>query len=372
MMYQEYINLLIDLVNTPSHSTKEDKTAGIIENFLRSKGVHPRRLLNNVWVRSRHFNPERPTLLLNSHHDTIRPTGCWIHNPFRGVIEDGKLYGLGSNDAGGALVSLMATFLALHQRDDLQFNLIFAATAEEENSGTNGIEAILPELGRIDLAIVGEPTCMEMAIAERGLVVLDCIARGKAGHAARNTGINAIDIAITDIQWLHSYQFPKVSELLGPVKMTCTVIQAGKLHNVIPDECRFTVDVRTTDAYTNEEVVAVIRQHLKSEVIPRSTRLQPSAISPEHPIVKAAQQLNIRCFGSPTTSDQAVIPVDSVKIGPGDSNRSHTTDEFIYIDEIIQGIELYQKLLLEFNQLIRESNQMVENVVHVESLKNER
>ncbi|GAB4171371.1 MAG: M20 family metallo-hydrolase [Calditrichia bacterium] len=353
MNYHDALQLLLELIATPSHSTREDQTAALLFDYLQRQGTNPRRKYNNIWVKNKYFDVELPTILLNSHHDTVKPAGCWIRKPYQGDISDGKVYGLGSNDAGASLVSLMAAFLYFYESDDLPFNLIYSATAEEENSGKNGIESIWYELGKIDVAIVGEPTSMEMVIAEKGLVVLDCIAKGKSGHAARDTGINAIDIAVQDIGWLHSFQFPKVSPLLGPVKMTCTVIEAGSLHNIIPDTCKFTVDVRPTDAYTNEEIVEIIKANLKSEVIPRSLRLRSSKISTDHPVVLAAQDLGIPCVGSPTTSDQAVMPVESVKIGPGDSRRSHTIDEFVYVEEIETGIDTYIRLLEQLIQRYR-------------------
>ena len=349
-LQEKAIGLLKDLIALPSPSGREDRTADRIETFLREEGVTCQRTRNNVWARNRHFDAAKPTLLLNSHHDTVAPNPGWTLDPYTPLEKDGKLYGLGSNDAGAPLVSLLATFLYFYHRRDLPFNLIIAATAEEENSGPNGIERVLPELERVDFAIVGEPTRMQMAIAEKGLVVLDCTARGEAGHAAHGTGRNAIDVALRDIQWLHRYRFPRESKMLGPVRMTVTIIQAGSQHNVIPDTCHFTVDVRTTDAYTNEEVVEIIQNHLESEVRPRSLRLRPSYMPEEHPLVRAARQLGIPLYGSPTTSDQALIPAPSVKLGPGDSLRSHTADEFVEIDELSDGIRLYIALLERFSE----------------------
>jgi len=329
---------------------EEKDTANRIELFFKDKQMNYHRKLNNVWAYNRHFKQEAPTLLLNSHHDTVAPNQGWTLDPFKPFEKDGKIYGLGSNDAGGSLVSLIAVFRYFYHRADLKFNLVIAATAEEENSGVNGIEAIFADLGKVDFAIVGEPTGMQMAIAEKGLVVLDCVARGKSGHAARDNGENAIIKAIQDIQWFHSYRFPKESETLGPIRMTVTMIQAGVQHNIIPDTCQFTVDIRTTDAYSNEEIVEIVKRHVQSEVTPRSTRLQPSKIEKDHPLVQAAQNLGIRLFGSPTTSDQAVIPVPSVKMGPGESERSHTADEFIYKQEIKEGIEKYIEFLEKLNE----------------------
>lgn len=341
------INLLQQLIATPSFSREEDKTALILQGFFKEQDIPAERHGNNVWARNKHFNPDLPTVLLNSHHDTVKPNSGYTRDPFAAEIIDGKLYGLGSNDAGGALVCLMVTFLHFYEQKNLKFNLVMAATAEEEVSGANGIESIWTLLPRIDFAIVGEPTRCQMAVAEKGLMVLDCVARGKAGHAARDEGVNAIYEAIRDIEWFRTYRFPRVSPTLGEVKMTTTVIQAGKQHNVVPAECSYTVDVRVTDQYTLEEVLDVVRNNVQSEVKPRSMRMRPSGISDDHVLVKAAKKLDIPLYGSPTTSDQALIPVPSVKIGPGDSARSHTMDEFIYVAEIVEGIDTYIALLNE-------------------------
>jgi acetylornithine deacetylase/succinyl-diaminopimelate desuccinylase-like protein len=337
--------LLKQLISIPSFSREEAGTAEAIRSFLESHGVSVNRSGNNVWALNRHYDASKPTILLNSHHDTVKPNPAYTRDPFSPDVLDGKLYGLGSNDAGGPLVSLLATFLHFHDRRSLQYNLVITATAEEEISGTGGVESILPLLPSIDFAIVGEPTQCHMAIAEKGLMVLDCLSHGVAGHAAREEGVNAIYRAMDDIQWFRTYQFPKVSDTLGPVKMSVTVIHAGKQHNVVPAVCEFTVDVRLTDAYTPEEVLAVIRSQVSCDVKPRSTRLRPSGIALDHPLVVAAKQEGIALYGSPTTSDQALIPVSSVKIGPGDSARSHTADEFIYLQEISEGIETYIRLL---------------------------
>jgi len=344
-LYQEALALLKDLISTPSFSREEHQTADIINDFLVKHGVTTLRQLNNVWAFNQHFNPALPTVLLNSHHDTVKPNQGWTKNPFVPLEEDGKLFGLGSNDAGGCLVSLIAAFLFFYPQKKLAYNLVLAATAEEEISGRNGIELIWRELGDIAFAIVGEPTQMQMAIAEKGLLVLDCVATGKAGHAAREEGDNAIYKAMTDINWFRTYVFPKVSEFLGPVKMSVTIIQAGTQHNVVPDRCSFTVDVRVTDSYSNEEVVEIIKQQVQSEVQPRSVRLRSSSISKNSPIVQAGLALGRETYGSPTTSDQALIPVPSLKMGPGDSARSHTADEFIYLHELEEAIQLYIQLL---------------------------
>ena len=341
------IQLLRILIIIPSFSREEDKTASAIELFLQDRNVKTFRKLNNIWAYNKFFDAAKPTLLLNSHHDTVKPNSGYKRDPFSADIEDGKLYGLGSNDAGGCVVSLIAAFLHFYEVKDLKYNLCIALTAEEEISGKNGLELILPELGDLDFAIVGEPTLMHMAIAEKGLMVLDCVAHGKAGHAAREEGENAIYKAFQDIEWFRTYEFAKKSALFGPVKMSVTIIEAGSQHNVVPASCKFTVDVRVTDAYRNEEVLRIIRQYVNCDVAPRSTRLKPSSISPDHPIVKAGLALGREAYGSPTTSDQALLDIPSLKIGPGDSARSHTADEYICIDEISEGIALYVKLISE-------------------------
>ena len=346
-LQEKAIALLKQLIATPSLSREESDTAVLIEDFLKAEGVELNRFGNNVWAKNLHFDAAKPTLLLNSHHDTVKPNAGYTRDPFSPEVEEGRLYGLGSNDAGGCLVSLLATFLHFQGRDDLNYNLVVAASAEEEISGKEGIEKLIPELPKIDLAIVGEPTQMHMAIAEKGLMVLDCKATGKAGHAAREEGENALYKAMKDIDWFRTYSFPKVSESLGPVKMSVTVIEAGKQHNVVPDECRFVVDVRTTDAYSNLETLEIIREHVDCEVNPRSTRLNPSGISADHPLVKAGLALGRSTYGSPTLSDQALMPFPSLKMGPGDSARSHTPDEYIYLSEIEEGIKIYIELLIE-------------------------
>lgn len=338
-------NLLEQLIATPSFSREEENTALIIDKFFKEHDVVTERQGNNVFARNLYFDPAKPTILLNSHHDTVRPNSGYTRDPFKAELQDGKLFGLGSNDAGGPLVAMIATFLHFYSQRELRYNLVLAATAEEEISGSGGIESIWEALPSIEFALVGEPTLCKMAIAEKGLVVFDCVATGKAGHAAREEGINAIYKAIDDINWFTSYRFPKSSPTLGDIKMTVTVINAGKQHNVVPAECTFTVDVRVTDQYSLEEVLAVVQQNVKSQVTPRSLRMRSSGIRMDHPIVVAAQELGLELYGSPTTSDQALIPVPSVKIGPGDSARSHSADEFIYVSEIIQGIDTYISLL---------------------------
>ncbi|HVS94150.1 MAG TPA: M20 family metallo-hydrolase [Mucilaginibacter sp.] len=343
--YTEAVALLQQLISIPSFSREEGKTADLLEQFLKNKGIDTQRKMNNIWTWNKYFDPAKPTILLNSHHDTVKPNSGYTRDPFDAKIEDGKLYGLGSNDAGGCLVSLIQVFLHFYERKDLKYNFCLATTAEEEISGVNGLESIIPDLGKLDFGIVGEPTLMQLAIAEKGLMVLDCVAHGKSGHAAREEGVNAIYKAMDDIEWFRTYRFPRESEVFGPVKMSVTIINAGSQHNVVPATCTFTVDVRVTDAYRNEEVLEIIRQHVGSQVTPRSIRLKPSKIEKDHPIVQAGIALGRTTYGSPTTSDQSLLDIQSVKIGPGDSARSHTADEFIYLDEIREGINIYIQML---------------------------
>ncbi len=343
-MLNESIELLKKLIATPSFSKDESRTADIICEYMILKGISPKRYLNNIWADHPKNKPNRPTVLLNSHHDTVKPSTGWKYDPFNPTEMDGKLIGLGSNDAGASVVSLLAAFIHLYQ-NELPFNLIFSATAEEENSGANGIESILEKIGKLNLAIVGEPTKMEMAVAERGLIVLDCVVKGKSGHAARNEGENAIYKAIPIIEWFKNFDLPKVSEFLGNVKTTVTQISSGNQHNMVPDACDFVVDVRTNGMYTNSEVFEFIKEHARCEVKARSLRLNSSAVDMQHPVVIAAKKLGIPIYGSPTSSDQAILPYPSVKIGPGDSARSHTANEFIYPEEIKKGIETYIKLM---------------------------
>lgn len=345
VLVDESIVLLRNLISIPSFSREEDKTAQAIEAFLQERSVKTFRKENNIWAFNKFYDLAKPTILLNSHHDTVKPNSGYTRDPFSADLEGDMLYGLGSNDAGGSLVSLAAAFLHFYEQQDLKYNLCLALTAEEEISGKNGLELILPELGELEFAIVGEPTQMQMAIAEKGLLVLDCTVYGKAGHAARDEGENAIYKALKDIEWFRTYEFAKKSELFGPVKMSVTIIEAGSQHNVVPATCKFTVDVRVTDAYRNEEVLRIIRQHVNCDVNPRSTRLKPSSISPDHPIVKAGLALGRETYGSPTTSDQALLDIPSLKMGPGDSARSHMADEFIYTNEIKEGVSLYIELL---------------------------
>ncbi|MGL4956421.1 MAG: M20 family metallo-hydrolase [Bacteroidales bacterium] len=343
-MLQAYIGLLQQLIAIPSFSRKEDKTASLIFDFLQTKGSAPHRYHNNVYSFCKHYSSEKPSLLLCSHHDTVRPANGYTRDPFSPIIENGILYGLGSNDAGASVVSLIATYCHFYKQD-LPFNVVLAIVAEEEVHGSNGIKSVIPLLGKIDCAIVGEPTQMQAAIGERGLMVLDCIAEGVQGHAARNEGDNALYHAVDDIQWLRSYKFPKISPLMGEVKMTATMINCGTQHNVIPAECKFVVDIRPTDQYTNLEILEVIHTHIKSTVMPRSTHIVASSIDRNHPLVIAAESIACSTYISPTTSDMAMLNMPSLKMGPGDSSRSHTADEYIALSEIEEGISLYVKLL---------------------------
>ncbi len=344
-LIQDSVSLLRDLICMPSFSKEENLTGDAIERFLQQRGVRTYRKRNNVWAYNKFFDTTKPTILLNSHHDTVKPNTGYTRNPFSPDIEEGILYGLGSNDAGGCLVSLIATFLHFYPQEGLNYNLCLAATAEEEISGINGLESVIPDLGPLDFAIVGEPTLMQLAVAERGLIVLDCVAHGRAGHAAREEGDNAIYKALKDIDWFITYRFPKESEEFGPIKMSVTVIHAGSQHNVVPATCEFVVDIRVTDAYRNEEVLEIIRQHVSCEVKPRSVRLKPSSIPKNHPVVQAGLALGCTTYGSPTTSDQALLDIPSLKLGPGDSARSHMADEFIYLNEIEEGTRLYIEIL---------------------------
>lgn len=338
------VALLQQLISIPSFSRDETAAADFLEHYIESKGYVVSRKDNNVWLMSPAFDVSRPTILLNSHIDTVKPVGGWVRDPFSPVIENGKLFGLGSNDAGASVVSLLSAFFHLSQHPQA-YNLIFAATAEEEVSGKNGIESLIKELPQIDFAVVGEPTGMQPAVAEKGLMVVDCTAHGQAGHAARNEGENAIYKALNDVEWFRTFQFTELSKLLGPVKMTVTQINAGTQHNVIPDKCSFVVDIRSNEKYSNQEILAEIRKHVNCEVQARSTRLSSSFTPADHPFVNRAKELNLIPFGSPTLSDQALLNCPSVKIGPGLSERSHTADEFIMLSEIEDAIEMYVRLL---------------------------
>ncbi|MBK7097851.1 MAG: M20 family metallo-hydrolase [Sphingobacteriales bacterium] len=345
-LYSEAISLLKKLIETPSFSREEDKTAEIIINYLNGYNIPCERRGNNIISQNKFYNKAKPTILLNSHHDTVKPNPNYTLNPFEPIEKEGKLYGLGSNDAGGCLVSLIATFIYFYNQENLQYNIMLVASAEEEISGVNGIEAVVDQLPQIGFAIVGEPTLKQMAVAERGLLVLDCTSQGQAGHAARNEGINAIEIAIKDIEWFHNYRFDRVSELLGENKMTVTVIETeNKAHNVIPALCKFVVDIRVNELYTFQEVLKIIKANVHSEVQERSTRLRSTSIPIDHPIVKAGIEMGKTCYGSPTTSDKALMPFPGLKMGPGDSARSHSPDEFIYLKEIEEGINDYIEIL---------------------------
>ena len=341
---EQAIELLKKLISIQSYSGEEDKTADVLSNVLAEFGFEPQRKGNNIWGWSGEIDPNKPNLMLNSHHDTVKASSKWTKDPFTPTLEDGKLFGLGSNDAGGPLVSLLATFIYLSEREQ-PYNLVFLASAEEETSGKKGVPIVLPELPKIDFAVVGEPTSMGLAIAERGLIVLDCVSHGQSGHAARNEGENALYKAINEIEWFRTFEFENVSEVLGSINMTVTMIEAGSQHNVVPDECRFVVDVRPNEFYTNDEVVEIIRKHVDCEVKPRSLNLNASGIDLKHPAVTRAKEMGIKTYGSKTMSDQVHMPFDSVKIGPGDTHRSHTADEFIYLEEIREGIKTYIELL---------------------------
>ena len=338
------VELLKKLIATPSVSRNEKDAADIMEQTIRSYGFEPQREANNIWVIDPHFDESKPTLLLNAHIDTVKPVDSWQRHPYVPTIEGDLLYGLGSNDCGGGLCSLLQIFRMLTEKPQ-SYNLIYLASAEEEVSGKDGISRALPLLPKIDLAIVGEPTGMNPAVAEKGLMVLDVIAHGKSGHAARNEGVNAIYEALDDMRWIRDYKFEKVSEFLGPTKMTLTVVNAGTQHNVIPDKCTMLVDIRTNEFYDNEEVYHFICQHLKSEVKAHSFRLKSSRIDPEHPLIKKCVAMGMKPFGSPTLSDQALMPFPSFKLGPGESSRSHSADEFIRISEIADAIAKYKELL---------------------------
>ena len=348
MTQEQYVSdavqLLKKLIATPSVSRNEKDAADIMEQTIRSYGFEPQREANNLWIIDPHYDESRPTLLLNAHIDTVKPVASWSRDPFSPDVKDGVLYGLGSNDCGGGLCSLLQIFRMLTEKPQ-SYNLIYLASAEEEVSGKDGITRALPLLPHIDLAIVGEPTGMNPAVAEKGLMVLDVIAHGKSGHAARNEGVNAIYEALDDMRWIRDYKFEKVSEFLGPTKMTLTVVNAGTQHNVIPDKCTMLVDIRTNEFYDNEEVYELIRQHLKSEVKAHSFRLKSSRIDPEHPLIRKCVAMGMKPFGSPTLSDQALMHFPSFKLGPGESSRSHSANEFIRISEIRDAIAKYETLL---------------------------
>lgn len=344
-LFEDSVALLCNMVKTPSISGNEADVANVIRTFLSDQGFAYEAMMNNTLCQNLYWDDSKPVILLNSHVDTVKVVDGWTADPFGGIIEGDRLIGLGSNDAGAPLVSLLAAFRYFYSRRDLPFNLLFAATCEEEISGKNGVAALADRFKNVAFAIVGEPSQMKLAIAEKGLVVFDCEAKGKAGHAARNEGVNAIYKALDDVKKIIDCKLERVSPLLGAVKMTVTQINAGFQHNVVPDTCKFVIDVRTNECYSNAEVVAYLDQLLESEIKPRSLRLNSSGIEMDHPFVKKAQSMGIECFGSPTLSDQSLMHCKSVKIGPGDSARSHTANEYIYLSEIKSGIETYIKLL---------------------------
>ncbi len=342
----EAIELLKELIETQSFSSEEDQTAALLENWFISNKIPFKRNVHNVWAVNRYFDESKPTLLLNSHHDTVKPNNGYTKDPFKAIVEDGKLYGLGSNDAGGCLVSLLVTFAHFYQQKDLKYNLVMVASAEEESSGDNGLNSMLSVIPKIDVAIVGEPTLMQLAVAEKGLVVFDAEVKGTPSHAAHPNKNNAIYNTINVLKWFEEYQFEKSSEALGDVKMTVTQINAGKQHNAIPAEVKLVIDVRVNDAYSNQEIVAILQKEAPCDsIIPRGIKLNSSSIPVAHELVKAGIALGRKTYGSPTLSDQACLSCPSLKLGPGDSTRSHTADEFIYIHEIEEGIQLYIELL---------------------------
>ena len=344
-LFSESISLLQRLIKTPSFSGEESEAADLVQQYLSGYSIKTKRAGNNVWCYNKFYDPAKPTILLNSHLDTVKPNDGYTNDPFCPKIAGGCLYGLGSNDAGGCLVSLIAAFLHFYSYQGLGFNLCLAATAEEENSGDNGIKSILPLLGKLELAIVGEPTLLQMAIAEKGNLVIDCLCTGRSGHAARDEGDNSIYKCLKDLNWFSTYQFPQTVKGLPSVKMTVTIIKAGMQHNIIPAKCEFTVDIRHDDSYTHQQILDIIKQNTSVQVMPRRGSLGASSISPDHPIVKTGVAIGCKTYISPTSSDQAWLNIPSVKIGPGDSARSHSSDEYIFLEEIKKGINLYIKLL---------------------------
>lgn len=341
---EQAVELLRQLIATPSVSREEEAATDILESWMSAAGLNPHREKNNLWAVAPDYDSQRPTILLNAHIDTVRPVATWTRNPHNATIEGDTLYGLGSNDCGGGLVSLLQAFLHLRTLPQ-HYNLIYLASAEEEISGANGITHVLPLLPPVTLAVVGEPTSMQPAVAEKGLMVIDMTSHGKSGHAARGEGVNAIYAMLDDLMWIRDYRFEKVSDLLGPTLMSVTVLNAGTQHNVVPDVCRAIIDVRTNELYRNEEAFEIIRSHVSSDVKARSFRLHSSSIALDHPLVRRCTAMGMRPFGSPTLSDQAHMPFTSLKLGPGDSSRSHTADEFILISEISDAIEKYVTLL---------------------------
>lgn len=348
ILREKAIQLLKELISIPSFSTEEEATASAIEEWLHTFNIPTERQKNNIFAKNEYFDPGKPTLLLNSHHDTVKPNAAYTKDPFLPKLEDGKLYGLGSNDAGGSLVSLLATFVYFYHWENLNHNIIIAATAEEENAGQNSLAGLLPHLPPIDVAIVGEPTLMNLAIAEKGLIVFDGSVKGTPSHAAHPNGDNAIYNTIEVLNWFKNFKFNKVSEVLGEVKLTVTQINGGTQHNVVPAKIDLVVDTRVNDCYSNEEIVAILQKEAPCELKPRSLRLNSSAISMDHPLVRSGISVGRETYGSPTLSDQAALSCQSLKLGPGDSTRSHSADEYIYINEIHEGIDLYLKILKGF------------------------
>ncbi|MBC2844414.1 M20 family metallo-hydrolase [Winogradskyella flava] len=342
----EAIQLLKTLIETPSFSSEEDQTAMHIEQWFQNENIPYKRTNNNVWSINTHFDESKPTLLLNSHHDTVKPNNGYTKDPFKAIVDDGKLYGLGSNDAGGCLVSLLATFAYFHNKKDLNYNLVIVASAEEESSGDKGLNSMLSIIPKVDVAIVGEPTLMNLAVAEKGLVVFDAVVKGTPSHAAHPNDNNAIYNTISVLEWFKNYRFEKSSEVLGEVKMTVTQINAGKQHNAVPADVKLVVDVRVNDKYSNQEIVEILKKEAPCDsIIPRSTKLNSSSIPIDHPLVIAGVEIGRSTYGSPTLSDQAILSCPSLKLGPGDSTRSHSADEFIYLNEIEKGIKIYIELL---------------------------
>jgi acetylornithine deacetylase len=345
---QEAITLLKKLIETPSFSSEEDQTALLIENWFTQNNIPFERENNNIWAFNKYFDKAKPTLLLNSHHDTVRPNQAYTNDPFKAIVKDGKLYGLGSNDAGGCLVSLIATFTHFYASENLPYNIVMVASAEEESSGKKGLNSVLKHLPELECAVVGEPTLMQLAIAEKGLLVLDVKVSGTPSHAAHQNEDNVIYKTIPIIEWFKNYKYDKISEQLGPVKMTVTQINAGKQHNVVPAECDLVVDIRVNDCYSNTEILQIVKKNVAAEVTPRSMHLSASSIPESHGLVQAGIALGRTTYGSPTLSDQSVLSCKSLKLGPGERLRSHSADEFIYLHEIEEGIDLYIKILTDF------------------------
>ncbi|WP_242130649.1 M20 family metallo-hydrolase [Aestuariivivens marinum] len=343
---RDAIALLKQLIETPSFSSEEDQTASYIEAWFKRYNIDYKRTQNNVWATNKHFDASKPNLLLNSHHDTVKPNSAYTKDPFKAIVEDEKLYGLGSNDAGGCLVSLIATFTYFYKLKDLKYNLVIVASAEEESSGPNGLNSMLKVIPKVDVAIVGEPTLMNLAIAEKGLVVFDAVVMGTPSHAAHPNDDNVIYKSIEVLKWFKDYKFEKGSEVLGDVKLTVSQIKAGKQHNAVPADLELVIDVRVNDAYTNAEIAEILKKEAPcNSITPRSLRLNSSSIPVDHELVMAGIAMGMTTYGSPTLSDQAVLSCPSLKLGPGDSKRSHSADEFIYINEIKEGIQIYVELL---------------------------